>query len=356
MPLPLDRIDLDGIKSRFDAFWNREVPGRPLVAINCPPAVYTPREFSVPDSLEARWTDIEYQCNLACWRAENSVCLGEAFPMFMPNVGPDSFTAFLGARLRFLDDATSWVEPCVQDLADYTPHFDPANKWWVHMCDLIDAVCELAPGRFLVGIPDLHGGGDALAALRHPDKLALDLFDRPDDIKRIMPVLTDIYRRVLDGYHARISRVQDCSTTWLTACSRGRYTALQNDFSGLISPAMFGEFFLEEIRVLAAELGNSLYHLDGPSALGNLPLLLKVDALDGIQWVPGAGAKPMSEWVDVCRQVLEGGKCLNIQAPAAEVPFLLSSLPHEGLFLCTWCGSEAEGRRLLETVEREFAS
>jgi 5-methyltetrahydrofolate--homocysteine methyltransferase len=353
---PLERVDLAGIRSRFDAFWAREVPGRPLIAVNCPSDSPIPQDFAVPDTVEARWTDIEYQCNLACWRAENAVCLGEAFPMFLPNIGPDSFTAFLGGNLRFLDDGTSWVEPFVDDLSEYSPQFDPANRWWVHMCDLIDALCERSPGRFLIGIPDLHGGGDALAAMRHPDRLALDLFDRPEDVKRIMTDLTDVYRHVFAEYCRRIARVQEGSTTWLTALSRGRYTALQNDFSGLISPAMFEEFFLGEIRALARELDNSLYHLDGPSALGNLPLLLGAEALDGIQWVPGAGARPMSEWVDVCRRVLEGGKCLNIQAPADEVLFLLSSLPHDGLFIGTWCRSEAEGHRLLERVEAEFGA
>jgi 5-methyltetrahydrofolate--homocysteine methyltransferase len=354
MPLPLERIDMEAVRSRFDAFWKREVPGRPLVAITCPAGDPTPRDFPVPDTLEDRWTDVEYQCDVACHRAENTVFLGEAFPMFLPNIGPDSFTAYLGGDLRFLDDATSWVEPFVEDLAEFTPCFDPTNGWWRYMCGLVDALCERAPGRFLVGVPDLHGGGDALAAMRHPDRLALDLFDKPDEIKRVMPLLTDIYRQVFDDYSTRIGRVQSGSTTWLPALSRGRYTALQNDFSGLISPAMFDEFFLDEVRQLALHMDNSLYHLDGPSALGNLPLLLGIDELDGIQWVPGAGARPMSEWTDVCRTVLTAGKCLNIQAPAPEVPFLLANLPHEGLFICTWCGSESEGRRLLALVEDDF--
>ena len=348
----MDQDRFARVRQRFDAFWRREGPGEPLVAITCPRDGAPPRDFTVPDTVEGRWTDIEYQCRRALWMVRSTVYLGDAFPMFMPNIGPDSFTAYLGGELEFLDDATSWVRPFVDDLAGYTPVFDRSNRWWRFMCDLIDAVCEVSQERFLIGIPDLHGGGDALAAMRHPDRLALDLYDRPDEVHRIMRDLTGIYRDVYDDYYTRLARVQDGSTTWITAYSRGRYTALQNDFSGLISPPMFVEFFLPEIVELADYLDNSLYHLDGPGALGNLPHLLAIDELDGIQWVPGSGSKPMSEWLDVCRAVLDAGKCLQVTAEPREVEFLLAQLPHTGLFITTRCATEARGRRLLEAVKR----
>jgi len=352
--LPLERVDLEAIKERYDAFWRRELPGRPLLAITCPRDDAEPPAFRVPDTVEGRWTDIDYQVSRALWRARNTAYFGEAFPMFMPNIGPDSFTAFLGGELTFLDDQTSWVRPFVDDLAGYTPVLDRSNRWWRHMCALMDAACEAAPGHFLVGIPDMHGGGDSLAAARHPDRLALDLYDKPDEVKRIMPRLTRIYLDVFEEYYRATSRVQEGSTTWLFAYSRGRYMALQNDFSGLISPRMFAEFFLPEVAELAAHADNSIYHLDGPSALGNLPLLLGVEELDGIQWVPGAGAGPMSRWVEVCRQVLEGGKCLHIWCGPDEVDHMLSSLPHEGLLLQVGCGNEGQARELLRRVEARF--
>jgi 5-methyltetrahydrofolate--homocysteine methyltransferase len=354
MSYPLKLIDFERVKECFDAYWRREIPGRPLVGITCPRQDARPPEFPVPDTVERRWTDIEYQCSRARWQMENTVYLGEALPVFTPNLGPDSFSAFLGAELRFLDEHTSWVRPCVDDLAEYTPLFDRSNKWWRHMCELVDAVCEAAEGRFLVGVPDLHGGGDALAALRHSDRFALDLYDKPDHVKRVMPGLTAIYKEVFADYASRISRVQDGCTTWLRAYSRGTYTALQNDFSGLISPDMFVEFFLPEVRELSGYLDNSLYHLDGPIALGNLPHLLEIVELDGIQWVRGAGSKPMSQWGDVCRQVLDAGKCLHIECAPEELDHLLRTLPHEGLFVDTGCPNESEGRKLLRHVEDEF--
>lgn len=356
MRTPLERIDFERRKERFDAYWRGEVPDRPLVAITCPRDEQTPRDFPVPDTVRARWTDVEYQRNQAVWKTENTCYLGDSLPFALPNLGPDSFSAFLGADLRFVDDGTSWVEPCVGDLAEFTPQFDRSNDWWRLMCELIDALGEAGEGRFLVGVPDLHGGGDSLAALRHPDRLALDLYDKPAEVRRIMADLTRIYKEIVDEYCGRIEKFQDGHTTWLHAYSRGRYTALQNDFSGLISPEMFAEFFLDDIRELADYLDNSLYHLDGPIAIGNLPYLLEVDELDGIQWTPGAGAKPMREWTGLCRRVLQAGKCLYIGCPARDLMEILGALPHEGLFVTTGTESEAAGRRLMEQVEEEFGT
>ncbi len=353
MRQPIETVDLERIAECFDAYWQRRVPGRPLVGITAPRARQEPRGFPVPDNPAGSMTDIAFQRNEALWRARNTLYLGEVFPMVLPNIGPDSFTAYLGGELDFVNDYTSWVRPFVDDLADWTPEFDRANRWWRHMCELIETLCEVAPGNFLVGIPDMHGGGDCLAAARHPDRLAVDLYDRSKRVRELMDRLTEIYIEMYDEYYRRISRVQDGCTTWLLAYSRGTYCALQNDFSGLVSPEMFEEFFLPEVRELAGYLDNSIYHLDGPSAVGNLPHLLEVDELDGVQWVPGA-AERMSNWVPLCRRVLEGGKCLHVGCEPDELLPLLEALPHAGLFISTWGSSEAHARRLWDSVVAEF--
>ena len=347
----LDEIDFPTVKKRFDAFWQRQIVDRPLISIAAPREARKPRDFPVPDTLEARWTDIEYQLKEHELGMENTLYLGEAIPQYYPNIGPDSFAAFLGAELRFVDDATSWVTPFVEDISQWEPHIDWKNRWWNTVTAMMDAVCEAAQGRYLVGIPDLHAGGDALAAVRHPDRLALDLYDVPAEVKRRVRRVTELTKDVCEVYFEKAFRVQEGSITWLPAYSRGKYVALQNDFSGLSSPAMFEEFFLDDIAEMARYLDNSLYHLDGAIALGNLDHLLSIEALDGIQWVPGAGAKPMSQWLDVLRRVQDGGKCLQISCAPGEAEFLLSQLKHGGLFISTGCSSEDGARDLLHTVE-----
>lgn len=221
------------------------------------------------------------------------------------------------------------------------------------MNSLLDAMCEMAEGNFLVGIPDLHYGADSLSAAIKPQNLVRCFFREPDEVKRLIKRLTDICIDMFESYYQRISRVQEGSITWIPAYSRGRYFALQDDFSGFLSPEMFKEFIVgEEVQRVSKHLDNSMFHLDGPIALSNLDLLLDEDSLDGIQWVPGAGADPMSRWVDVCARVLDAGKCLQIRCEPGEVEFLLSELRHKGLFISTHCSTEKEARSLLKKVTR----
>lgn len=347
----LDEIDFEKIKQRFDAFWQREIIDRPMIAITVPRKERKQPDFSAPDTLEGKWTDIEYILKRAELSFENTLYLGDAIPSFWPNIGPDSFTAYLGGELTFIDDRTSWVRPFISDISEYEPVFDRNSKWWRSICDLMDAACDVSKDNFLVGIPDMHGGGDSLVAALDASVLAIALYDKPEAVKRVMKTLTKIYIEVFDSYYERVSRVQEGSTTWIPAYSRGKYVALQNDFSGLISPRMFEEFFLhEDVVVLSQHMDNCIYHLDGPIALDKLDYLLAVESLDGIQWVPGAGAKPMREWVDVCSKILDAGKCLQIGCASGNVEFLLSKLKHEGLLISTSCRTEEEARRILRNA------
>ena len=345
-------MDFETIKQRFDAFWEREVLDRPLIYITAPRMKQKKRDFPVPESTDERWTNLEYVLNNIELYFESTLFLGDAIPFYWPNLGPDSFTAFLGANLIFKSEETSWGQPFLEDLSVYEPVLKEDNKWWRIMNNLLDAICEVAEGNFLVAIPDIHYGGDSLIATVGAQKLIRHLFTKPEEVKRLIRKLTDMCCAVFDRYYQKFSRVQKGSITWIPAYSRGKYTFLQDDYSGLVSPKMFDEFFVEQQEILSRHLDNSIFHLDGPKALGNLNRLLKIDSLDGIQWVPGVEHPLVSEWIHVCSKVLNADKCLQIFCEPYEVEFLLSKLKHEGLFLCTHCRTEKEALNVLKIVER----
>jgi 5-methyltetrahydrofolate--homocysteine methyltransferase len=296
----LDDVDFEDIKQRFEAYWNREIVDRPLIYIEAPREKIVKIDIPIPKSMEERWTNIEYVLKKAESYLENTIFLGDAIPWYWPNLGPNSLTAFLGGDLVFLDEETSWVVPFVKHLSEYEPRLDENNRWWRLMNDLLDSLCKLAKGNFLIGIPDLHYGGDSLAAAVGTRELIRALYCQPEEVKRLVKKITDICIQVFDSYYSKISRVQSGCITWIPAYSKGKYFALQDDFTGFLSAKTFVEFFLEEDVVrLSRYLDYSIFHLDGPLALGNLDTLLRIDSLDGIQWVPGAGAEPMSKWVEV---------------------------------------------------------
>jgi len=349
----LDDVDFGDIKQRFEAFWKREMVDRPLISIEAPKEKRVKIDMPTPQSMEGRWTNIEYVLLKAESYLENTIFLGDALPFYWPNLGPNSMTAFLGGDLMFLDESTSWLHPFLGDLSDFQPQLDVRSYWWRLMNDLLDSICAMAEGRFLVGIPDIHYGGDSMAAAVGTRNLIRAIYRKPDEVKRLARELADICIKVFDIYYNKISRIQSGCITWIPAYSSGKYFALQDDFTGFLSAHTFRELFLEEdIIRISRYLDNSIFHLDGPMALGNLEALLQVGSLNGIQWVPGAGAEPMSRWIDVCNRVLKTEKCLQISCAPSEVQFLLSKLNHKGLFISTYCGSEKEARDLLKMVEQ----
>jgi hypothetical protein len=129
-------------------------------------------------------------------------------------------------------------------------------------------------------------------------------------------------------------------------------TDLQCDFSIMVSKAMFDEFFLRPLEDQTRMVARTIYHLDGPGAARHLDSLLAMENLSGIQWVPGAGAKPMSEWIDLLQAIQAGGKLLWISCQPSEVEKLLKALKPEGLMLSTHCARPEEIDEVLRMVEK----
>ena len=86
---------------------------------------------------------------------------------------------------------------------------------------------------------------------------------------------------------------------------------LQCDFAYMIGPEMFDEFVKPEFAATCERMGNAFYHLDGVGQLPHLASMLKIDALKGIQWVPGTG-HDHEDWSAVYQQVHAGGKLMQI--------------------------------------------
>jgi len=119
----------------------------------------------------------------------------------------------------------------------------------------------------------------------------------------------------------------------------------------MISPKIFRDFFLRHLERQTNFLDYSIYHLDGPGAIKHLDALLELPRLHAIQWVPGAGAPPMREWIPLLKRIQEAGKGLVLDITPEDVKPLLSQLDKRGLCLRTWCSSLEEGEELLRMAE-----
>jgi 5-methyltetrahydrofolate--homocysteine methyltransferase len=126
---------------------------------------------------------------------------------------------------------------------------------------------------------------------------------------------------------------------------------LQSDFSTMISNEMFDEFFLPFIDEQTQMVPRTIYHLDGPGAIKHLDSLLGLPNLNGIQWVPGAGAKPVTEWIPLLNKIQDAGKLVYVYCSKESIKTLLDELNPEGLMIVTSCDTESDMLKLIENVK-----
>ena len=347
------------IRKRYEAWWQGELLDRPLIQISAREAPAAPDEIPTEEGELYRWfTEPERVIPRLERRLETTHCAGDALPLVFP-VSPSLVAiqaAYLGCPYHVMPGSnTAWVDPIIDDW-DNCPSLaiDPDSEWWCHTQRLLEAGAERAHGRYWVGIPDLQGGGEILALLRGTDRLALDLFDRPEVIKPALEEINRAWHHYYDRCFEIIHRRVDGYVDWLGVWSESSAVTVECDFAALISPQMFEEHFLPAVEQQVEWIGRTIFHLDGPGSLPHLDALLALDGLNGIQWGPGAGAAPMSEWIPLLQKIQGAGKLQVLTCTSWEVEPLLAALKPEGILLRTTCGSVDEADALEEHVNRMF--
>ncbi|MCB9770306.1 MAG: trimethylamine corrinoid protein 2 [Candidatus Omnitrophica bacterium] len=334
--MPIETLDDWELRlARQDAFWECELIDRPVVSMTLPKSSSNPHppESKHFKGFRERWLDSEFQANWNLAQVANTEYLGDSLPMAWPNLGPDLFSAFLGCELEFGEE-TSWSTPILEDWKQASElNFSPDNLYWRKLLEMTDTFLEMGQGKFYTGLTDIHPGGDALAALRDPMRLNMDLMDQPEEVKRLLGDLNQIYARVYDHCYSLLQESGQAISAWPGIVSTRKWYVPSNDFSCMVSEQMFGEFFLpgivEECRFLEA----SIYHLDGPRALRHLNALLEIPELNAVQWIYGAGNGRATDWMPVYHRCQEAGKGLQIAIESDELETIIEELRPNGVWL-----------------------
>ncbi|MBM3213312.1 hypothetical protein FJZ36_00125 [Candidatus Poribacteria bacterium] len=348
--------DFDRAMERMEAWWHCEVIDRACVQITIPrkegnlPTIPSKRH----ETLRERWMDSEFQVEAHAASMAHRKYLGESFPAYLPNLGPDQCATLVGAELVF-SPGTSWAVPFVKDWkdVDWTPQF--TSIYWQTLRDMTELSIEMGRGKYITALTDLHMNGDLLSAMRGREELCVDLKDRPDEVREAIRKAGELYAPVYDDLWLPIRDAGLGSTTWMSVYHDGRCYGTNMDFAGLISPDMFNDFFLPVIVDETRFLDRSCFHLDGPTALVHLDTLLSIPELNGVQWVFGSGNEPCTRWIDVYRRIQQAGKCAQvIIGDVREIEQILEVLPPNGLLFTGggWGMSEDEVEALLKRVEK----
>ena len=238
--------------------------------------------------------------------------LGDAFPHVWPNFGPGVAAAFSGASLE-CGNGTVWFHPEKDaGITDLELSLNSTSKWFTRISQLMKAATDFWQGQVQVGMTDLGGNLDILSTFRPGEELLFDLYDHPEAVKACTWDAHTLWWDSFDAFNRGLQPANPGYTCWTPVFSETPYYILQCDFSYMIGPDMFDEFVKPELAKTCEKLSHSIYHLDGPGELTHLDSLLQIEALDGVQWIPGAGARPISEWPEVYRKISDAGKKIQL--------------------------------------------
>ena len=341
--------DWEKIKKYYEAWWNCEVLDKVLLRVTA----YQAEETAL-GSIEDRFNKEKVIAH-AERKIQATFPCGLAFPSYCLDFGPDIFAGYLGAVLRFSPLGSSpiswadWSEPVLKDYSDLSVlQIKEGNFYWEKTKEFTCYALERSKGNYLVGLTDIHASIDALAVLRGgPEQLCMDLIENPAGVKEAMKYLWKAWHKVYGECYQIIKEKQEGTCAWIGLWSPGKMYPVQNDFSCLVSPSMYEEFFLEELVSEINYLDHSIYHLDGPDALKHLDLILDIPRLNAVQWVPNLVGKDIAKWIPLYRKIQAKKKAIIVYCQPDEVDFVLENLAPEGLLIATNCSSVEEARRLL---------
>lgn len=335
------------IAQRWESWWRFEAE-RPLLRV------------AVPKDLSLRWDKgFDLLDQPAEWvrlrrrQVENMYFVGEEIPSARIDIGPVAPAAFLGAPLHMaIREQTSWQEAIIEDW-DRPPSFtlDPQNVWYRRVLELSRVLARDAAGRYVVCFPDMSGALDALANLRGPGRLCMDLFDHRVQVKQAATQVMDAWEHMFSALHNTVLTEGAGVIQWLGCWSNAPYTVATCDFNALIGCEDFTDVCMPSLREQARQAGRLIFHLDGPAAARHADVLAADDAITAIQYVPGAGTPSALAKIDMLRSIQKAGKPVLIACLSAEVEGLCDQLDPRGLALMPWdVTSPAGADRLFRLV------
>jgi hypothetical protein len=347
--------------ARNEAFWEGCLEQGPLLWVTAP-RTRAGQEPKKPATEEALWTDVAYVLDKAEYDLAHTHFAGDALPVFHPWLGPDQFAAWLGAEMEVKPlENTSWVKPFVNDISAVpSMGLSPDNRWWRLYLELVTGAVERGKNKWATAYPDLHTGIDALSALRGPENLMMDLLEQPEIVQQALTRMTELWKQIVDEVSSRVLPAGQGTSNWTLGWSQKRFLCIgQNDFSCMISPAMFDEFCLRDTRECIQHVDHTLYHLDGPDAVRHLPTILGVESLPCVQWIQGAGQPLPSQWLPLLQRIQAAGKSVQLFYAgshggdadfAKELDALCSNLDRTKLFIVMDARSVEEAEALVKQV------
>lgn len=357
----LYKEDWDKVRKRFEALWEREIIDRCCISVMAPKksgfqVPSTSKTYDSPDDLEERrkyWSDPDTILKKYITRFENTYHGGEALPEIFLNLGAAGNANYFGSKAVY-GKTSIWFDPIMETIDSEKVKFEPNSELYVKGKEIAKYLCKEGKNKFFVSMPDNAVGIDVLSHLIGADNLLMELYDKPDEIKKAVKIIKDNWVHVSSEFY---DIIRDCNyggscVGWLNTWAPNTHAQIQCDMSVMISKPMFDEFVMDELRCGSEELKYPLYHLDGQEQIRHLDSLLSIEKLKMIQWTSVEGQPPATDFIPTLKKIQEAGKCLLLNVRPRYVEKLMTELSSKGLYIVTDCETVDEADSLVKLVEK----
>lgn len=352
---------LEETLDRYRAFWKRQETDRPIIGVCL--ASYFPLEMfdsiSLPEEGYLRPEDLDVGIFLDEYEREwieSREVAGDQFWVATPFWGIPWMEAIVGCPIRISGESI-WAEPFVEDLRSLQDiALSGENAWLQKLLEFTKRLVERSKGRYPVSTPIMRGPSDIVAAMRGSERFMLDLYDHPDEVRRLAEICADIWIRVAGAQLNLIPPFHGgyCSGNrqiW----APGICIETQEDASRMISPNLYRRFFLSSDRRIVSSFDFAFIHLHSNS-LHILDELLGIPQLAAIEiTIDVTGPSPM-ELIPVIGKVQKQKPVIvHGKISLGEMKEMVHSLSSAGLCLISRVDSADDGNRILEALMATFS-
>ncbi|HOX86921.1 MAG TPA: hypothetical protein PKW76_11270 [bacterium] len=360
MPIDFSADRWERVQRQTELWWQNKL-NRPLIQVRL--RGKDPRRPASPLPFHefTAFYDFAIPAEQVIDRIDYELCctefLGDAFPHFWPNFGAGVLGAFMGARPELREETVWFHAPAEQKPAEIELKVNWQHPWLQRLVDLIEAGVARWQGQVQIGMTDLGGNLDLVSTFLPGEKLLLALFDDPEEVERLTWQAHQAWWQVFGLLNNRLQKTNPGYSCWTPLFSRTPYYMLQCDFSYMIGPDAFHRFILPELRQSAEKLDHAFYHLDGVNAKVHLDDLLAIEAIRGIQWVPGDAAPDIGCWPEIYRRITAKGKHVqffNVQAGGRldTIDQLIEQTGRPGAFAAVLDADISQRNQVIELLQK----
>jgi hypothetical protein len=314
-------------KQKLINWWNNGKQDKPLINV-------TIQNSNFPNIADINdyWEKNEIRFNIFIERLKTAKFYGVGTPVHYVDFGASAMAGALGCKMNPLTFDTIWPSHMFSSFPNSEDiYIKEDSNWYKNLHNLFDT--SLENSQIITTFYALGGVNDTLGSLYGEDKLMMDMYDRPEEVKECLNKICDIWIEEANKMYNHIKEKQDGMAGWAGVWAPGSTFPIQDDISFMLSTDIFEEFCLPYIKKCVDFLDYPMYHLDGPGAVKHLDCLLEIEKLKVIQWIPGAGKEEITQWYGLIRKILDSGKSAQVFCNVDEVDDLVKNVGTKGLLI-----------------------